>query len=326
MAKNLFILFLLTLLSSLQIHARDPQLFNKIPSNNGAKETQVAVPRSEETLNNKQEQEPNFVPENENGGYGLYGHESGQLPPSTTTTTNPSGEPYKATTNLPYNNEPRDSYPKYLPKNYNTESYVTEPEGYRPQNSNYNSNNFYNGENTYYNNEKQGLGESTYYNNEQQGLGETKLLGNSYTNPSNNRNNYYNNQNNKNNYGASNSYYNGEQQGLSDTRSNSNNYYSYNGGNANGGAQKQGMSDTRFLENGKYFYDISMEQLLNRGLYGANNRGYYWNDNQNSYNNYQDQEQYQNFQDEDDMPWDIPALCQQRWEWFWLHCMWCFES
>ncbi|KAL3519812.1 hypothetical protein ACH5RR_017961 [Cinchona calisaya] len=274
-AKTFFLLFLLTLLSSLQIiQARDPQNFNKIPSNNGAKETEV--------IPDKQEQEPNFIPENENGGYGLYGKEN--------------VEPYKTTpTNLPYNSQlPKESYPtKYLPKNYNTKAYVTEPEGYRSEN-NYNNNNFYNGEDTYYN------------NNEQQGsFGETKLLGSSYTNPSNNRNNYYNNNKNK--------YYNGEQQ--ASTRFNNynkkNNYYNTGGNtNTNGGVQKQGMSDTRFMENGKYFYDINMEQNFNRGSYGANDRGYYGNNNNNynensfkySNNNYQDQEQFQNFQDEENLP------------------------
>nr|GMD91914.1 protein E6-like [Ipomoea batatas] len=59
--------------------------------------------------------EPSFAPENETGGYGLYGHESGQLPPSATAVNNHAEEeevPYK----------------KYLPKNYNPVAYVTVPE------------------------------------------------------------------------------------------------------------------------------------------------------------------------------------------------------
>ncbi|PHT35875.1 hypothetical protein CQW23_23575 [Capsicum baccatum] len=50
------------------------------------------------------------MPEKENA-YGVYGNESGQLPPSTSTTT----------TNLLPNS-------KYLPKNYNPVAYVTAPE------------------------------------------------------------------------------------------------------------------------------------------------------------------------------------------------------
>ncbi|KAL3522328.1 hypothetical protein ACH5RR_015162 [Cinchona calisaya] len=265
LAKHfILILLLLTLLSSFQIHARDSQFFTKIPSNNGPKETEkVVLPNNEvKTLNNKQDEDPNFIPENENGGYGLYGHESGQLPPSTTT---------------------KESYPvnaKYLPKNYNTKAYVTEPEGYR------------NGEN-----------QNSYYNNDQQqqGFGETKLLGSS----NNNRNKNYNNNNNN--------YYNGQQQeGMSDTRfnnDNNNNYYS----NYYNGVDKQGMSDTRFLENGKYFHDVSTEQNFNRaGPYGENvYRGYTGNNNGNSYVNrnnyynegYQNQQgQFQNFLDEEDLP------------------------
>ncbi|KAJ8549535.1 hypothetical protein K7X08_033242 [Anisodus acutangulus] len=71
-AKNFSFIFLLTLLASLQIHARDGQFFNKVPSNNGEKETQTVVPNKE--------QEPNFMPENENGAYGLYGHDSVSTP------------------------------------------------------------------------------------------------------------------------------------------------------------------------------------------------------------------------------------------------------
>lgn len=313
-AKQFFLLFLLTLISSQQIHARESQFFNKIPSNNGEKETEVVVPNNEETVKNN---EPNFIPENENGGYGLYGHQTGQFPPTTTkSTTTP--------TNLPYNGEPTESYPKYLPKNYNTKAYVTEPEGYRGEfennkNTNYLPKNYnteayvteaegYRGE--FDNNKNSNFynGDNSYYNSEQQaGLGETKLTGKSYsTNPSNNGN-FYNN-----NYGNSNSYHNGEQQGMSDTRfynNNNNNYYNHNVGNL-GGVQKQGMSDTRFLENGKYFYDINMEQNNNRGPDGStNNKGFFGNpENSYEFNNYQNNqeqfqnEQFQNFQDEEDLP------------------------
>ncbi|XP_059291387.1 uncharacterized protein LOC132044867 [Lycium ferocissimum] len=74
---------LITLLFSLQIHAKDNQFFNK--------ETKVVTPNND--------QEPNFMPENGNG-YGVYGpDQSGQLLPPTTS-------------NLIPNN-------KYLPNNFN---------------------------------------------------------------------------------------------------------------------------------------------------------------------------------------------------------------
>ncbi|CAI9087400.1 OLC1v1021457C1 [Oldenlandia corymbosa var. corymbosa] len=342
-AKKCLFFFLLALIFSVQIQARDSQFFNKVPSNVNKveKETDQFV---EIGKIDKQEQVPSFVPENENGGYGLYGHESGQLPPATTTAaanTNPSTTTTAAATDetyktIPNSGEPKESYPKYLPKNYNTESYVTEPEGYRGQvdDDNINKNtDFYNGENrgefdnnkntNYYNganrpefdNNKNAQfynTDNSYYNNNynnneeeenqeqdlEQDFGETKLMGKSYsTNPySGNSNNY--------NYG--NNYYNGEQQGMSDNRFKTNyNYYNHNVGYLNG-VQKQGMSDTRFLENGKYFYDVSMEQQnFNNGPYGssANNRGYYANP-QNSYefNNYQNQDDFQNFQEDSDLP------------------------
>lgn len=114
-AKNFSLIFLFALLSSLQIHARDGQFFNKVPSNNGEKETQSVVPNKE--------QEPNFMPENENGAYGLYGHDSVSTP-STTNTNSPN-----------VNNLPNS---KYLPKNYNPVSYITVAE------DNTNENNFNN--------------------------------------------------------------------------------------------------------------------------------------------------------------------------------------
>uniref|UniRef100_A0A1S3Y6F0 Protein E6-like n=1 Tax=Nicotiana tabacum TaxID=4097 RepID=A0A1S3Y6F0_TOBAC len=111
-----FIFLLLTLIFSLQIHARESQFLNKISSNyNAEKKTQVVIP--------DKEQEPNFLPENENNGYGIYGHESSQLPLSTTT-TNDVEKPYKEinpTTTL--TNNIHNS--KYLPKNYNHVAYVT---------------------------------------------------------------------------------------------------------------------------------------------------------------------------------------------------------
>ena len=71
--SNVFsFLFFTTLLSSLQINARDSQFFSKVAHANNGEETQLL--NKEETVS-KAEQEPVFVPETDNS-YGLYGHES----------------------------------------------------------------------------------------------------------------------------------------------------------------------------------------------------------------------------------------------------------
>nr|GMD09069.1 protein E6-like [Ipomoea batatas] len=101
---SIFLLF--SLLSPSHLHARDSQFFNKMPRNN-------VVSKAQTTLN-PQEQQPNFMQESENGGYGLYGRES---------TTAPK--------NLPYRDEEIPNK-KNLPKNYNPVSYVTVPEDNGP--------------------------------------------------------------------------------------------------------------------------------------------------------------------------------------------------
>ncbi|KAG6393714.1 hypothetical protein SASPL_144281 [Salvia splendens] len=136
MKLSIFLL-LLTLFSTLPTHARDSQLFNKIPSTTT---NNVVVPTNQ--------QDPNFLPANENS-YGLYSHETGQNPPST------SAE-YKQPLN------------KYLPKNYNPVAYVTQPESEEERtfttnpNNNNNNNNDDENRNSYYS------GEENYYNNQQQ--------------------------------------------------------------------------------------------------------------------------------------------------------------
>lgn len=323
-AKICFLLFLFTItLSSHQILARDSQFFNKVPSsNNNNGVTEVVEPnKQQQPFNKLPEEEPNFIPENENSGYGLYGHESGQLPPST---TNNNGEPYKTTNNIPYNNGVQDSFPanaKYLPKNYNTEAYVTEPEGYTPtttststsvpENNHNNYNPFsipnskylpknYNTES--YVTEPEGYipttqehynennnhnyyynGENGYHNDQQQ-----------YSTSANANNYYYdsNRQQQRYNTGANNNYNSFAQRDTTTTTTTAggnNNYdhYSNGAGNSNG-YQKQGMSDTRFLENGKYYYDINLEKTTfnpndeNTREFGYGNRGYYSNNNNNN--------------------------------------------
>lgn len=134
-AKHLSLLFFLSLLSSHPTHARDlPQSFSKFTNtptttttttNTNAKET-VVVPNKE--------QEPSFLPDTQTG-YGLYGHESGQLPPAATTanaktpanaaytaTKTTNDAPYTATTTTNTNNNPYSYYDKEA-------NYVTDPEG-----------------------------------------------------------------------------------------------------------------------------------------------------------------------------------------------------
>ncbi|KAH6790345.1 hypothetical protein C2S51_005351 [Perilla frutescens var. frutescens] len=289
-AMKISLFLLLTLLSSLNTHARDSQFFNKIPSTTN----NVVVPNNKETPNNQQEQqEPNFLPENENS-YGLYGHESGQNPPSTVATT-------------PYSTEFKQPDHKYLPKNYNPVAYVTQPENVNEspafteeRSFTTNPDNTNNGgeQNYYYNNQKQ-----------QQLQQEEDTEFRSYPTTANNRDN------NGNNY-----YYNGgssfntQPQGQSGaTLTNRDNYFT-NGGGATNGFNPQGMSDTRFMENGKYFYDINSEKYSSnhpyeslRGARAQNefdNRNFYGNNayefnGENSVGGFQNREE---FQDEENLP------------------------
>ncbi|KAK6149945.1 hypothetical protein DH2020_017470 [Rehmannia glutinosa] len=240
-----FSLFLL-LISLLSTHARDSQFFNKIPSTNNNNNEQE-----------QQQQQPNFLPENENG-YGLYGHESGQLPPSATT-----GEP---TTTTPFTGAFDQPAHKYLPKNYNPVAYVTKPDDVNDSNTlaeekSYSTNPNTNTNTNYYN------GAQNYYNGQQEEY-------RSYPTTTNNNNNYYN-----------------HNVGMSDTRFRGGAAVSSReryGGESNGfGFQPQGISDTRALENGKYFYDVSTEKYSNNHPYeslrGDNNRNYNGNSENNGY-------------------------------------------
>ncbi|KAM7530645.1 hypothetical protein LguiB_034055 [Lonicera macranthoides] len=296
---SLFFLLITFLSSSIHIHARDSQFFSKVtnPNTNLPKENEIPTKKENEVPLNK-EQEPNFIPQGQNGAYGLYGHESGQLPPVTTTTT-PS-----TTTGGggPYSNS------------NNNEAYVTEPQGMsdtRFMEKGYttpiNSNNYNNGD--MYNPEKQGSyynGENNMYNSEKQGMSETKFMEKGYTTPINNynyndgkmynpekqedeANNYYNGDNNM---------YNSQKQGMSDTRfmekgyttpinnyNNGGNTYNpekeegeannyYNGDNNMYNSQKQGMSDTRFMEKG-YTTPINSYKYNNEAsMYNPEKQGY----------------------------------------------------
>ncbi|KAL8460502.1 hypothetical protein ACS0TY_032149 [Phlomoides rotata] len=210
MAFSLFLL--VALLSSVHTDARDSQFFNKIPSTTN----DVVVPITKEALNTQQE--PNFIPEKENG-YGLYGHESGQNPPSTTT----------AAAATPLNAEFKQPTHKYLPKNYNPVAYVTQPEG-GDDSVNFSDERGFSTnaiDDNKYNN-----GQNFYDNRWEKDETEFRNYPTTTTNKGNNGNYYY----------SGGSSFNSEPQGVSDTR--------YGGGVArNGGSddfQPQGLSDTRY--------------------------------------------------------------------------------
>ncbi|GFS46337.1 hypothetical protein Acr_00g0101550 [Actinidia rufa] len=152
-----------------------PQFFSKVTTtnNNNAKET-IEVPNKEQGYVTKQEQEPSFIPDTQNG-YGIYGHESGQFPPTTT----------KTTTALPYTT-PNNNNNNYY---YHNEAYVSDPQGMSDTrfigkaytttaaaaNNNNDNNNYYNGANNYYNTQQQ---PNNYYNTQKQGMSDTRYLEN----------------------------------------------------------------------------------------------------------------------------------------------------
>ncbi|XP_073037402.1 uncharacterized protein [Primulina eburnea] len=270
-AKKFSLLLLITLLSYTRTQARANQLFRKVSAE--------AIPDQELPLNyNNQQEEPNFIQRENENGYGLYGHESGQLPPSTTGTSL-------------LNTESEAPLHRHLPKNYNPEAYVTEPEGYT---SDSNQNTYTNKFKNYYRDAEKS------YNNQQEDEETT-------SEPEQYRYNH-----NYQYYGGSS--FNSEPQGLRDNRlsgrepaQDSRENYFYNGG-ADSGFQPQGMSDTRSLENGKYFYDINTENYNNNHPYAvlnkANNEYYnersYYGASENSIRE-SHRNQYE-FQDEGNIP------------------------
>lgn len=273
MKLSFLLLLLLTLFSSMKTQARESQFFNKVSSST------TVSPNEEQPLNNNQQQEPNFLPENDNG-YGLYGHESGKLPPSVTT-----AEPTTTSTSA-VSKEPLH---KYLPKNYNPVAYVTEPENVDDSNSfsedtytNNHENNNYNDAQNYYDNQ----GKQEYQTGEPQYR--------SYT-----ANNRYSN--NKFNYNGGSSFNRGPQR-LSDTRfsGRENNFYN---GDEESSFHPQGMSDTRSLEYGKYFYDVNNEKFSENHPYesfkGVRARNEY---NDRNYNGNSYQNQYHEFPNEQNLP------------------------
>ncbi|KAL8192112.1 hypothetical protein R6Q57_028061 [Mikania cordata] len=256
MAAIAFFIFLTLTLSS-TIHARESQFFNRFSN----KEFQPL---------NTNQQQPEFIPQTQDSAsYGLYGHQSGQLPPSTTVNNN----------NLPAN----------LPENYNPVAYTTpihsstqdipdefkDTQTYSQQQDEFTGSN---NDGNMYKYEKQGFDDARFMetqDGEKQGR-----------------------------YNQDEDMYNSQMQGMGETKyeSTSNNANTYN-------SEKQGMSDTRYLENGKFYYDVNMKNFndnanmntrgfSSRNEYNTQGQGYFGNsyDRYNSNLNggrggyYQDQE------------------------------------
>ncbi|ONI10537.1 hypothetical protein PRUPE_4G052000 [Prunus persica] len=237
-----FLFFLASLLFSQQAQARENQFFSKVANVNNHNNYEKEIPIAETPLK-KQEQEPAFIPETQSG-YGLdglYGHGSGQLPPTPTntvghyTTTN-TGAPYTTTTtgapytttngaqfttnnnNLPYTaeSEKEQQHTNKYPQTYNAQLI--------PSKNNFNNHvgpappsdtRFSQSSNTTTTTPTNYQNNHNNYNAEKQGLNDARLTQSSYTTPTNYQ---------------------------------SNNYYD---------AEKQGTSDTRFLKKGKDYYSAA---------------------------------------------------------------------
>ncbi|XP_057498209.1 protein E6-like isoform X1 [Actinidia eriantha] len=265
-AKHFSFLFCLALFSTLHAHARDSQFFSKVttptttttPAAIANPNEKVEFPNNEPPLS-KQEQEPNFIPDTQNG-YGLYSQETDQFPP--TTTTNPAS----TASNLPYKTEYEQPYDD------DKQAYVTKPQGMsdaRFMDRGYTNNN----------------NKRAYVTNPQ-GMSDTRFMDRGYTTSTNN-NNYYMNKGY--NTAATDNYYNGghnynpQQQGMSDTRFLENGRYFYDIQSENN--YNNGYGSSRGVDN------------YNKGYYGNsyNENSYVVN---NSMEGYQNQEQYQEGQEE----------------------------
>ncbi|KAK9267487.1 hypothetical protein L1049_009913 [Liquidambar formosana] len=316
-SAKFFSFFLLLTLFSLQTHARDSQFFSKVTheeninssSNNNVKE--VELPNKEEPLT-KQDQEPSFIPQTQTG-YGLYGHESGQLPPTTTTKEYPTTTTSTAATTTTTANTNSNYY-------YNKNAYEAEQQGMsdtrfqeRAYTTMTNENdNYYNGGGNRYNTEQQ-YNAGNRYNTEQRYTGSKGYstaqqqlnIGDRYN--SEQQYNVGNRYNTEQRYDGGSGYSTAQQQYSVGNRYNTE--QQYNGGNNGYNTEKQGMSDTRFLENGKYYYDMNgetnyvSEYEKTRGVNSKNeynNRGYYGN-NENKYE-FDTMEEYEQSQGNRYMP------------------------
>nr|GEW73243.1 hypothetical protein [Tanacetum cinerariifolium] len=255
MASITFFVFLTLALSFTTIHARESQFFAKVANN---------IPQESQPLKTN-EKDLKYVPQTrettQGSGYGLFGHESGQLPPSATTTNN----------NNENKNNNNNYLPTNLPENYNYVAYTTPihsstqdiPNEFRyvPQAHKGDNNNMYNSKNqeeflqtnddNLFNSQNQDefmqTNDANMYNSNKQEMG---------TNGGNMYNNNY------------------EKQRMSDTRFLNNGKY-YAGDNTYN-SQKQGFGGARFVET----QDSGNNNMFNNQKQGVN--GY--NKNQEMYN------------------------------------------
>ncbi|KAL5575367.1 hypothetical protein UlMin_017066 [Ulmus minor] len=201
-SKLFSFLFLATLLSH-QITARESQFFSKVTNNNGKDTTRPEVIPVKETTTNPPNQEPNFIPETQNNGHGLYGHET-----NTGEFTNTNNEAHYTTTFEPY--EPPHTIYKPYTTPIGSQHYSTESE----ENTN-NNNYYYNSKNN--------------ENNQNNGFS-NRLTGRGYTN-TDNQNTYRNGDNYQyynNNGGGNNRYYNAERRGMTSFMEDGKYYYDLN--------------------------------------------------------------------------------------------------
>ncbi|GAB4831311.1 hypothetical protein Ancab_005322 [Ancistrocladus abbreviatus] len=185
-AQLMSLFFLLTLLFSLQIHARDSQFFSMVTRENTNTNTNTkANTNVQEQASATKEQEPTFIPQTTQTGYGLYGHETGQLPPSTTSpTTKTTDDPTYSTTYKTQFEEPINSahgtnnFNNFNNNNYmyNMDAFGTKEKGNTKDSENgyYFNTNSNNGKNYIfpenYNSDNQNVGK--------QGMSDTRFLEN----------------------------------------------------------------------------------------------------------------------------------------------------
>ncbi|KAH9618746.1 hypothetical protein KSS87_014599 [Heliosperma pusillum] len=240
------------LLTTLQTYARDSNFFSQVTRNrdynanpnlnyNNNNQENQATPFSKQG----EEQQPTFVPQTTQGGYGLYGHETGlDAPTTTTTTTATTANPSKL-----YNMDDNQYDNQNNNKNENFESnqegepdfeQLSETSYMNNNNNNNNINNdninnnvvprrYVGGNNNNNNNNNKFLESNQEREPEFEELSETSYTDNNNNNNNNNNNDNINNYNNNNN-----------------NNNNKNGHGKYYGGvGYNGGVEKQGMSDTR---------------------------------------------------------------------------------
>ncbi|KAK7246461.1 hypothetical protein RIF29_41329 [Crotalaria pallida] len=253
-------LFLTTLLLPLQIIARESTFFSKVPhsiNNNNVKETEVPKKEGPE---NKPEEQPVFIPETENS-YGLYGHESTQLP---STTYEPYEKEFQHTSKYPN---------KYHHHNYNKNDAY-----YSNQNDELSNTRLTGNYNNYYNKDA--------YEGNQNELSDTKYTEGEFNNMENQNNNYkkhyyYNNN-------GANNMYNGEKQGMSDTRFLEGGKYFYDVNYEKYNNPTLYSDSSREVNTHRH----SNNWYNNRG----NNNNYYGNNNNNGYQNQEEFEDDQEFE------------------------------